>query len=414
MTPTTPDLGPLIVVGASARAVAASAARLGWRVHTADLFADADLRAAATVVVRVPTGPGLPWPDGLEACVGRFPHAPWIYTGALENHPDLVDRIARARPLAGNPGARLRAVRDPVLLARAVRAAGVTFPDTFTDATALPTDGSFIVKPLASAGGHGIAPWHGGVPSSRARVWQRFVPGRTWSAAFALGAGGPRLFGASRQLVGRPWCGARGFTWCGAVDLPLDTLAPRLRSRLDRLGTVLHDTFGLVGLVGVDLVVDRAGEVHVIEANPRPTASLELVERATGASVAATHLDACGMATPSPSASAPRGRIVWTKAVVFADVALAVDADVAAALAALAAPWGRVDGWPALADLPAPGTTLAAGAPALTVFAPARDASAAMRTLRGRVAAVREALRSRAVSRPAGGAARPPPPGSTA
>ncbi|MFM7108001.1 MAG: ATP-grasp domain-containing protein [Planctomycetaceae bacterium] len=408
---------PLVVVGASVRAVAASARRAGWSVHAADLFADADLGSAATAAVRVPTGPELPWPAGLEAAVAGFPVAPWIYTGALENHPDLVDRLARSRPLAGNAGDRLRAVRDPALVARAARAAGLGFPDTFTDAASLPPDGSFLVKPRAGAGGRGIARWRGGRPPAGDPIWQRFVPGRPWSAAFAMDRSAARLFSASRQLVGRGWCGARGFAWCGAVDVPVAALPASLRSRLDRLGEVLADRFGLVGLVGVDLVVDAGGEAHVIEVNPRPTASLELAERATGESVAATHLAACGVPSPVVAgATPPRRPPAWAKAVVFAERTTSFHEHLAETLANLAGGWVRDDaGWPPLADLPKPGDEVAAGGPALTVFAAAGDAAAALAALRARTATVRMALRRAAVSPPSASARRGcPPPGSTA
>lgn len=413
---TRPDADPpsLIVVGASVRAVAASASRAGWSVHAADLHADADLRDTATTTIRVRSDAALPWPTGLEQAIAGFPEAPWIYTGALENHPDLVDRLARVRPLAGNDGDRLRAVRDPARLAAAVRAAGLSFPDTFADPAGLPIDGSFLVKPRASAGGRGIGRWHGG-PAPAGRVWQRLVPGRPWSVAFAMLRGGPRLFAASRQLVGRHWCGAGGHAWCGAVDVPIAALTADLRARLDGLGSALADHFGLVGLVGVDLVRDVAGGLHVIEVNPRPTASLELAERSTAESVAAAHLAACGVAPPRAAGPRPPRRLrAWAKAVVFAERTVTWDEPLAAALAALAARWADADGWPPLADLPSPGTTIAAGGPALTVFAAAGAATAALRALRGRVAEVRAALRGGGVSPPADGARRPPPPGSTA
>lgn len=387
---------PLIVVGASVRALAVSARRAGWCVHAADLYADADLRAVAAEAVRVPIGPECPWPGSLEACITGFPTADWLYGGALENHPDLVDRLARARPLAGNDGRRLRAVRDPVQLAAVVRAAGCEFPATVADPAGIPGDGSFLVKPRAGGGGRGVARWHGGPAPPGDRIWQRYVRGRAWSAAFACGPRAARLYGTSRQLNGRGWCGARGFAWCGAVDRPLDALSVSLADRLDRLGSALVEHAGLVGLVGVDFVLDSAGRCHVIEVNPRPTASTELVERATGESVVTTHLAACGRAAAAeaPGAGPPPHPARWTKAVVFAERAIAWDDGLSTALARRAAPWTAADqGWPALADLPTPDTVIAAGRPALTVFAAAGTEAGALRLLRGRVATVRDMLR---------------------
>lgn len=406
----------LIVVGASVRALAASAQRAGWSVHAADLFADADLRATATMAIRVPATAALPWPDGLEAAMRSLPIAPWVYSGALENHPDLVDRLARERPLVGNAGDRLRAVRDPARLSRAVRAAGLSFPDTFESPVLVPADGSFLVKPVASAGGRGVVSWHGG-PAAAGRIWQRFVSGRPWSAAYALGGDRPRLFGASRQLIGRRWCGARGFAWCGSVDVPIAAIPTRLRPQLDRLGDMLAGDFGLVGLVGVDFVVDHAGTAHVIEVNPRPTASMELVERATGESLISTHLTACGFPVPVPAAEPACRPAAWAKAVVFAERTLVMDGHASATIETAARCWtADDDGWPALADLPVIGSGIEPGRPTLTVFAAGRSAGMALETLRRRMATIRSILRDESVSRPSGAGEPPPPPpgGSTA
>ena len=89
--------GAIVVVGASTRPLAASAASAGWQVHAADLFADLDLRESAASAVRV-----RPYPEGLPAAVTAFPAGPWFYTGAMENHPEIINAISQTRPLAGS------------------------------------------------------------------------------------------------------------------------------------------------------------------------------------------------------------------------------------------------------------------------------------------------------------------------
>ena len=41
------------------------------------------------------------YPDAFAELVGVEVAGPWMYTGGLENHPDLVRRMARQRPLWG-------------------------------------------------------------------------------------------------------------------------------------------------------------------------------------------------------------------------------------------------------------------------------------------------------------------------
>src|SRR5262245_57175411 len=115
---------PLIILGASARAAAQSAARGGFAPYAADLFADDDLRACCPAVQVAD------YPRGLKAAAREFPPGPWMYTGGFENHPALVERIAQERPLLGNAGAALRSVRNPLQLAAALREAELAHLET--------------------------------------------------------------------------------------------------------------------------------------------------------------------------------------------------------------------------------------------------------------------------------------------
>src|SRR6266404_2094518 len=147
---------PLLIVGASVRAAAMSARRAGFSPRAADMFADQDLQAICPAI-RIKD-----YPPGLEAAFESAPPGPWMYTGALENYPNLVDRLAAVRPLYGIGGDSLRAVRDPRRLSAALRAGGFNSPRYSLGPERLPTDGSWLVKPLASAGGNRISRWHGG------------------------------------------------------------------------------------------------------------------------------------------------------------------------------------------------------------------------------------------------------------
>ena len=372
---------PLVVAGASVRAFAVSAARDGWSVHAADLFGDHDLRALARDVATIS-----PYPAGLPAAIAGWPSAPLVYTGALENHPDLLAALAKPRPLAGCPAAGVRRVRDPDVLGPIVRDAGLEFPETRRDPPGLAADGSWLVKPLASAGGRGIRRWQGGEerePALAGVIWQRLVAGRSWSAGYLLAGGTARLLALSRQLVGRRWCRAGPFTYCGSLAIDPAKVVEPVGEQLRRLGDVLGGEFGLTGLVGVDLVIDPQRQVHLIEVNPRPTASLELVERATGLSLAAAHLAAFDFAPPPGEPRPWRG--TWAKAVLFAGRPLVCDKAVVATLLAERPGRAEPDDWPAVADIPMNGQTIPAGGPVCTVFATGETPPVALQRLRRRL-----------------------------
>ena len=378
-----------VVVGATARAFVESATRLGWVAHAADLFGDADLAATAVEVVRLGAAGVAPYPDGIPSVVSSFPEGVCVYTGALENHPDVIAAIAAVRPLAGCSADAIRRVRDPAALAAVVRDVGVRFPDTHPSPTGLPTDESFLVKPLRSAGGRGVRPWRGGGPdlTDRDLVWQRFVHGDCRSASYVARNGAAQLVGSNRPLTGASWSGGRPFAYCGSVDGPLDGLPDELRQTFERLGAAVAAAFGLTGLFGIDVIVDAAGEVHVLEVNPRPTASMELLERSTGWSVAAAHLAASGWCAEPRRGGAPGE--VWAKAIVYAPTTVTSASSVAEIIAALADRWTAADGLAAVADIPRADEQPAPGAPLVTVFARGDTHDRAVATLRQRVLLLR-------------------------
>jgi predicted ATP-grasp superfamily ATP-dependent carboligase len=371
-----------VIVGASCRAAAASAAAAGWAVHAADLFNDLDLTAAAVATRRAE-----PYPEGLVSAVASFPPAPWCYTGAVENHLSILDRIAARRPLAGNAAARVRGVRQPATLATILRLAGLRAPETSAAPDGVPTDGSFLRKPLASAGGRGIIAWTPLAPPTReACVWQRRTAGEPLSAVLALAADSGRVLGVTRQIVGAASCRAPAFAFCGAILPPPALVLAAVHAQFDALTKTLAARAGLRGVVGVDAILESDGRLTVLEVNPRPTASAELVERFTGASIMATHLAAFGHASPHPSHAGCPG--VWSKAILFAARPTPIDARLLDRLAARAAPWTGADGHPALADIPRPGQVLRSGTPILTVFARGDTEPESVAELHHRIAAV--------------------------
>src|SRR5437868_5791197 len=80
----------------------------------------------------------------------------WMYTGALENYPELVDQMAWIAPLLGNPGDVLTRVRSPRELGDVLRRAGLLFPETRASAEGLPQDGSWLAKTYQGASGSGV------------------------------------------------------------------------------------------------------------------------------------------------------------------------------------------------------------------------------------------------------------------
>ncbi|MFN4257690.1 MAG: ATP-grasp domain-containing protein [Gemmataceae bacterium] len=268
----------LLIMGASVRAAVGSALRAGLQPMAADLFADIDLQArcpARRLALRR-------YPRGFRTLARRLPPSPWMYTGAMENRPRLVERISQQRPLWGNDGATLRRVRCPLAVMQALQQAGLPFLRVTFDPHAVPTDGRWLIKPLASGGGVHIHFWTDALSLSdplQRYYFQEYLEGESCAGIFIGQPEGAVLLGVTRQLIGQAWLHASPFRYCGSIGPR--RLDETERSIWERLGQVLVERFGLRGVFGVDAVV-RDGVPWLVEVNPRYTSSVEVLEWATG------------------------------------------------------------------------------------------------------------------------------------
>jgi predicted ATP-grasp superfamily ATP-dependent carboligase len=199
-----------------------------------------------------------------------------MYTGALENHPDLIDAIAAERPLWGNPGQVLRQVRQPMNVLKVLRDHGLPCPAVRLEPPESTDDRSWLVKPLHGAGGHGVRFWNPRQPHSSDVFYQEWIDGEAVSSFHFATDQATHCIGVSRQLVGLAWLHARPFRYCGSIGplpLPQDTLA-----KFACLGEVLWKSFNLRGFFGIDAIL-RDGEIWLVEINPRFTASAEIYHR---------------------------------------------------------------------------------------------------------------------------------------
>jgi uncharacterized protein len=429
----------VLLAGVSTRAAAESAARAGFTVTAIDAFADLDQHARVRSL-SLRRDLGAPVSAQAAARAARSIACDAVaYGSSFENHPRAVTTLAAGRALWGNPPEVLRRVRDPILLAHVLRRRGLEAPASYlstgrsedrplhysggvphdsdghalqgvprdrppdrlrrgdgesrrratSSSTCAEAEGGvrcdWLVKPLASGGGHRVRPWRRGTRVPHGCYLQELVDGVSGSVVFVAAGGRAVPLGISCQLAGHRAFGASGYRYCGNIlaaagDAAVARDAPLLDAAC-ALARVVAAEFGVVGLNGVDFVA-RDGVPYAIEVNPRWTASMELVERAYGLSMFGAHAEACeaGALPAFDLARARRRAGAIGKAVVFAR------RDVVA---------GDTRAWladPSVRDVPHPRERIRAGRPVCTVFAEARDAAACYAALVRRADAVYAAL----------------------
>ncbi len=367
-----------------------------------DIFGDRDLGTHRTE--RIAAGR---YPSGIPSLARKFPAAPAIFTGALENHPEVIARLVEDRKVWGPSPEALARVRDPFLLGRALARAGLPCPRCLPGDAVPPRDERWLVKPLRGAGGSGIELWRArsrttvrpGGPNRtdpRAAYLQEWIPGRSGAAIFIASTRGVFFLGATWQIVGDPDFGARGFRYVGSLG-PL-RLPRRTREVIERVANLLAAEFGLRGIFGVDFVL-HGGVPWPVEVNPRYTASIEIIELTLGVAALRGHAEAfAGSSRDVGEAcshrTGPRRRGWLGKAILFARSEVRFPERFAAAAAPSSALWPSSVHWPSsalwtvprIADIPSAGERISPGRPILTLFARGTSAEAC-RTELGRAAA---------------------------
>ena len=121
---------PILLVGLTARMLAELAVNASYRVLAVDYFGDTDLQARChSVSLRHDYGRDYS-AAALVDVANSLPAAGVVYGASLENHPAEVARLADSRKLLGNSPETLEQVRNPILLAEAIRAGGFAGPQT--------------------------------------------------------------------------------------------------------------------------------------------------------------------------------------------------------------------------------------------------------------------------------------------
>ncbi|WP_119287002.1 ATP-grasp domain-containing protein [Azohydromonas sediminis] len=366
----------LVVAALSARTLAESARRGGWRVIALDLFGDVDTRRASArwQPIGDPADARID-PARLAAALADAASQPnvaaWVAGSGFDAPHDAAFAAAGAMlPRLGMAADVVAAVRHPATFFATLDRLGLAHPEVRTTPPHAPA--GWLAKDAGGSGGRHIraAADAGPAPGvSPGIYWQRVHRGTPMSALFLADGRRAAIVGLNRLLV-RP-LGARPYVYHGAIG-PID--APALRARIAAALDALVPAFGLRGLASLDFLADGEQPV-LLEINPRPSDTMALYDALWPAGLLRAHVDALGGRLPpcTPHDASVRGHEI-----VYAPCAGRVDAALAARLAS-----DRHTH-----DVPAAGTAFDAGMPVCTVGAEGTDVAGVLHELARRRQAV--------------------------
>jgi predicted ATP-grasp superfamily ATP-dependent carboligase len=287
----------ILIIGISVRAMAESAVHGSYPVIALDAFGDQDLKELTESYSlhhdfhrRYSSG-------ALYRASRQLAFDAVAYTSNLENHPEILNRFAGRCRIVGNSPQVIGSVRCWPTLFERLKQAGFSVPETVLadEESRVDSGRCWLVKPVLSGGGHGIAFLHGEKPPPGPFMIQEYIPGKPCSASFVANGRKSVIIGIAEQLTGMRQFGSQGFRYCGSL-LPLpETLNPEtgntILEQVRRLAAFLTDEYGLTGANGMDFILN-GDQVCLTEVNPRYSASMELVEQAYDLPVFHLHAEA--------------------------------------------------------------------------------------------------------------------------
>lgn len=288
--------------------LAAAARRAGFRPFVVDSFGDTDARGLSEAFEVIPdayergfrASTLLPALERLASLAGSGP-AGVVLGAGFEDAPKLVAEIARRWPVLGCGADAVANAKSPAVLYGLLRDLGIPHPET---QVAPPASGAgWVTRRVGGSGGTHIALCRPHVEAHADRFFQRRIAGQPVSLSGVVSRRGYGLGFTSQWVSPMPRRPFRFGGLAGPVTLDADAEA-----RMIDVCVALVPRLQLVGLVSFDfLLVD--GEPHLLEVNPRPGLSLDVLDDANGCLFRA-HVEACrdpSSRTPLPLAPPPEG-----------------------------------------------------------------------------------------------------------
>jgi predicted ATP-grasp superfamily ATP-dependent carboligase len=371
--PASPDQFPLLLVSASGRALAQSAARSGRKVAVVDLFNDVDVRALA-VASHSAAGRNGKF-DSRRLIAAAHAMCPpdrcagLIYGSGFEGRTGLLAKLAQGRTLFGNAPDTVARLKDPSSFFPLLGSLGIAHPQTSLHPPA--NRAGWLVKRSGGAGGSHVKAVRSRHREQPGRYFQQFLSGRTLSALFVANGRDAQMIGINEQWTAgieqcAPYCYG-GAVSCAAIP---EGVPERIAKWL---GQLVRAT-GLVGLNGLDFILAAGNAPHALEINPRPTATIELYDADFAHGLLDLHLRACRGELPHlPQSHRPRAH-----AIVYATESLRVPAHM------------RWPDW--CTDIPQSGSLIPAGAPVCSVHAEAVSSALARNLAMARHASIGNVL----------------------
>lgn len=277
---------PVLILAQSGRFLAQSASQAGYSVWVADCFGDQDTLAVADRWQQVPSFSKLTsalfskmlteLTQG-EPCILITGSGIELYYPLLENLPDNVQ-------LVGNSVQTIKQIKTPALFFSLLEQLELPHPRTQFKRPQESND--YLVKSASGLGGNHIQYLEDATDVDNS-YFQHLIAGNSGSALILANGIDAQIISINQQFLsprkGTPFR-------LGSIETPWE-IPKHHRHELEQAINKITVEVGLLGLNSIDFIISKNNELQLLEINPRPSASAELIE--SEPPLFQHHIDAC-------------------------------------------------------------------------------------------------------------------------
>ena len=272
----------LLAIGQSARMLVKMAKDSGLRVIAVDQFADFDTCKMADAYFQIKSLTKADLISTIEHIKSHYAIDLVIYGSGFETCPDSLTYLNEHWPIAGNPASCFDLIENKVWLFSKLALLNIRFPIvSFTQPNQ--TD-QWLQKPYTSLGGQHVIYFQPDLKQPKLKsYWQRYCPGKNFSALFISDGQKIQIIGFNQQFSVKTCHSDFAFSAIrNQATLPL--------SQQQQISDWLYKLINLLplrGLGSLDFIFD-GDQCWFLEINPRIPASAQLY----GPSILEQHLSA--------------------------------------------------------------------------------------------------------------------------
>ncbi|OUR71789.1 hypothetical protein A9Q78_09115 [Methylophaga sp. 41_12_T18] len=288
---------PVLIFAQSGRYLAESASQAGYSVWLADCFGDSETRDLADRWQQLPLFEQLNSSQLLTILtnIANGEHCTFICGSGIEKYYSLLAQLPNNFHLVGNTDKIIHQLKTPELFFNLLAQHKLPYPQSQFQLPASP-DGWLFKLNTGLGGSHVIAADK--ADNHNNGYFQQQITGNSGSILFLANGSKTKTLAINKQFTAT--ISPLPFQ-LSSIETPLRLSAINLQL-LSKAINLITQSIGLLGLNSLDFIIDDHEQLFILEVNPRPSASCELIHNKH---LFDAHLQACIEILPESVAESP-------------------------------------------------------------------------------------------------------------